>query len=346
MNVSRAAVLAYRAAAHDLEHPTAAKDCGVLDAGVQDTPPGTTAQLALDARLSGPARGLALVHSMRGAMHLHRAKDLPLLAAALRPDRAEDLLVQTHGRFFADLGDDVAIGDAWDEVAGAMATVMADGEPRTKGELSTALNRTVAKRLRPWCSGCGVDHVHDGLFRMATLPAGLRLEPQPDRSARFVAGAQPKATDATRARRELARRFLRLAGAASPASLGAWLGFEAKAAARWWDLIADETVEVSVDGRRLYTLGDLPGRATPTRAHLLPAYDPWLEIADRDVVAPAKEVRRQVWRPANNPGVLLVGGEIAGIWRRKNATVTVTALLPVAASAAITPSPGTSIAMA
>jgi hypothetical protein len=136
-----------------------------------------------------------------------------------------------------------------------------------------------------------------------------------------------------------------LAGAAAPGALGAWLGFDAKAAARWWELIADETVEVTVDGRRLYTLGDLPERATPAKVHLLPAYDPWLEVADREVIAPSKDVRRQVWRAANNPGVLLVGGEIVGTWRRKNATIAVTALLPVAADAAITPPPGTTIAM-
>jgi len=53
--LSRTAVLAYRALAHGLEHPAATPaDCGVLEVGVQDTPPGTTAGQALDVRLSSP----------------------------------------------------------------------------------------------------------------------------------------------------------------------------------------------------------------------------------------------------------------------------------------------------
>lgn len=96
--VSRAEVLAYRAAAHDLEQPAALPaTCGVLDVGVQDTPAGTTAHPALAARSmstddEGPTlrRGLVLVHSLRGAMHVHRSCDLGLLATALRPDDAAD----------------------------------------------------------------------------------------------------------------------------------------------------------------------------------------------------------------------------------------------------------------
>jgi len=107
--LSRTGVLAYRALAHDLEHPAATPaDCGVLEVGVQDTPPGTTARRALEVRLASPhdedptlSRGLALVHSLRGAMHVHRAGDLGLLTAALRPD-------------------DPGEGDAVDQVAEAM----------------------------------------------------------------------------------------------------------------------------------------------------------------------------------------------------------------------------------
>lgn len=93
--LSRAVVLGCRAAAHDLERPAATTaDCGVLEVGVQDTPAGTTAPPALRVRLApsdehDPARSreLVLVHSLRGAMHVQRARDLGLLVAALRPTR-------------------------------------------------------------------------------------------------------------------------------------------------------------------------------------------------------------------------------------------------------------------
>jgi hypothetical protein len=63
--LSAAAVRAHRVAVHD--------GGGVLDVGIQDTPPGTSARQALRARGVSPADGLALVHGARGAMHLHRA---------------------------------------------------------------------------------------------------------------------------------------------------------------------------------------------------------------------------------------------------------------------------------
>ena len=198
MQLSRSAALAYRASVHDITRPAASVTaCAVLDIGVQDTPPGTTAGRALAARLPSGAPvdlpgSLALVHSMRGTMHLHRVADLGLLATALRPDDAADLLRQTYGTFFLDAAAaGVPVGEAFDEVADKMAGVMANGEPRSKGELSSALNEVVDKRLRPWCAGCGVAHVHDGLFRLASLPAGLRLLPAGDGSADFVAGPPP-----------------------------------------------------------------------------------------------------------------------------------------------------------
>lgn len=96
--LSRAEVLACRAVAHDLEQPAVSPGiCGVLDVGVQDTPAGTTAHPALAARSMFTddegltlRRGLVLVHSLRGAMHVHRGGDLGLLATALRPDDAAD----------------------------------------------------------------------------------------------------------------------------------------------------------------------------------------------------------------------------------------------------------------
>jgi Winged helix DNA-binding domain len=314
--LSRSAVLAYRAHAHDLEHPAATPaECGVLETGVQDRPPGTTARQALAARLATPQeedptlnRSLALVHSLRGAMHVHPVRDLGLLAAALRPD-------------------DPADRDAVDQVATAMAQVIGGIQTLTKNELSTQITQLLPPRLRPWCPGCQVEHVPDGLFRMATLPAGLRLRPTGNRSATFFRTGAPNPSQPERARRELLRRFLRRCGPAVTKDLAAWAGIMPPAAKTWWDLLADELVEVRVDGKLLWMHTDDLSAAheadMPTTVRLLPPYDPLAEVANRELLLPDPTHRRQVWRAVANPGLVLIAGELAGTWRRRDKVLTV-----------------------
>lgn len=320
--MSRTAVLAYRALAHDLVHPVATPaDCGVLEVGVQDTPAGTTAGQALDVRLASPneqnpalSRGLVLVHSLRGAMHVHRARDLGLLTAALRPDDAGE-------------------ADAMDLVAQAMAEVMGGTETRTKGELSTQITALLPPRLRPWCPTCQVDHVPDGLFRMATLPAGLRLRPIGNRSASFFRTAAPEPDAPGRARRELLRRFLRRCGPAVARDLAVWVGIMPPAARSWWGLLAGELVEVRVDGKRLWMhaedLAAAREASIPMAVRLLPPYDPLAEVAHRELLLPDPARRQQVWRAVANPGLVLIAGELAGMWRRRKQVITVTSFRPL-----------------
>ncbi len=89
------------------------------------------ARQALAVRLASPreedptlSRGLALVHSLCGSMHVHRARDLGLLTAALRPDEAGER-------------------DAVDQVADAVAHVMGD-KLRPVGNRSARFFRTPA----------------------------------------------------------------------------------------------------------------------------------------------------------------------------------------------------------
>lgn len=318
--LGRDAVLAYRASVHDLEQPVATlADCGVLDVGVQDTPPGTTAWLALRARVSAlddPASRpeLALVHSLRGAMHVHRTADLPLLVAALRPESADDRR-------------------AVDQVATAMVEVMGDGVTRTKGELSTQITRILPAPMRPWCQVCRVDHVDDGLFRIATLPAGLQLRPVGHRSASFFCVSLPSEAEPGPARSELLRRFLRRCGAAGPKDLAAWVGVTPATAGRWWALLADELVEIRVGGKRLWMhtedLASAREADAPTAARLLPPYDPLVEVASRNVVQPDKARRQLLWRAVANPGPVLFAGEVVGTWRRRAELITVSAFEPL-----------------
>jgi hypothetical protein len=310
LHLSRSQVLAYRTRITGLETSNSA----VLETGVQDTPPGTTARLALHAR-GLPSDGLALVHSIRGTLHLHRVEDLGLLAAALRLRDADEAVPATHGRFFAGFTPD-ELAEAWSAMVGALRAAFTGGAPLTKGELSGAVTPAVDPRLAPWCATCAVHHPHDGLFRMATLQAGLRLAP--DGSVFQPPVAVPR-LDPDEARRALLRRFLTVCGPAGPAHLAQWAGLTPAAAKRWWALLAGDLVEVRVEGRPAWSLDPEAVLAAPAPegVALLPPYDPLTEVADRELVEPDPARRRQVWRAVANPGIAVAAGELVGVWRRK-----------------------------
>ncbi|MFC5752272.1 DNA glycosylase AlkZ-like family protein [Actinomadura rugatobispora] len=324
--VDRAQVLAYRYTAHDLA-PGGGRGDTVLATGLQDYPPGRTAVPALRLRTgtadpSGPST--VLVHSIRGAMHLHRAADLARLAAALRVEDGRDLPPQAIGPFGAELaGAGIAFGAALDEVAAAMREAVAGGGSPTKGELSGTVSPRVAAPLAPWCEGCGVHHVQDKLFRMATLQAGLVIEVDHDLPSRFrFRAAEPfEPADPADARAALVRAFLATSGPSRPAQLASWLAFTPAAARRWWEPVAAELTPVTVDGAKYWTHADhqeaLKSAPAPDGVRLLPPYDPVTEPADRELLVPDPAQRKQVWRTAANPGVLLVDGEISGVWRQR-----------------------------
>jgi Winged helix DNA-binding domain len=343
--LTRDQVLAYRADVHELGAPAGqVAGSGVLGVGVQDNPPGRSARLALALR-GRPAsdESTLLIHSVRAAMHLHHRDDLGRYAAALRYEDPGELSQHSFGGPFAQ---ELAAGgftfaDAVDGVASAMRTVMADGTERTKGELSTAVTPLVDPRLTPWCAGCGVHHVHDALFRYGTLQAGLTVEVESPTMFRFVRNGQPLGRVSTlRSRREIARRYLRLAGPVRPATLAAWLGLSPGGGRRWWDLVAGKLAPVTVDGRTGWVhdadVPDLASPPEPPELRLLAPYDPVTQLADRELLVPDPAHRREVWRAAANPGVLLIRGDIAGIWRQSTSNrlliITVTPFSPLTAT--------------
>ncbi|MDA0564774.1 winged helix DNA-binding domain-containing protein [Streptomonospora sp. S1-112] len=323
--VTRAQVLAYRFAAHGLAPGGGAAPGTVLATGLQDYPPGRSAALALRLRTGAPpGPDTVLVHGARGALHLHRAADLPHLAAALRVADGRDLLKQSIGEFAAELADDgLSFGAALDAVAAAMRAETAEQPAPTKGELSAAVSPRVDPRTTPWCQGCGAAHVQDQLFRMATLQAGLVAVLDPDSPGRFryrAADVAPRPATAS-ARAGLVRAFLAAFGPAKPAHLASWLGLAPAAGRRWWDAAADGLEPVAVEGARHWMPADLlpalQDSPAPAGVRLLPPYDPLTELADRPLVVPDPARRRAVWRPAANPGAVLVDGEVAGVWRQR-----------------------------
>lgn len=320
--LTRAQVLGYRAAVHHLQRPAGdPMGEGVLLAGVQDYPPGRTAGVALRVRGAkvDPA-GLVLLHSLRAAPHLHRAADIGCFAAALRTLQATDLTQEHFGTFGQELADQrISLTWAVGHVAEAMRQVCGDGQPRTKGELSTALSDLVDGRLRPWCPGCAVHHVQDALFRYATLQAGLAIAVHPTGFHYVLSPGAAPPPDPAESQTTLVRRFLRLCGPCRPEHLARWLALNPTAARRLWHRLDDQLAAVTVDGRRGWAhhedLDELRSASIATEIRLLPPYDPLTELADREWLLPDRAQRNAVWRPVGNPGVLLVRGEIAGTYR-------------------------------
>lgn len=327
MDSGRARVLAYRAAAHDLEAP--GTGAVVLAAGIQDYPSGRSTGLALRLRTGhAPATATVLAHSVRGALHLHDADDLGLLMAALRIEDGGDFSKASMGPFGEELAaDGLPFGTALDQTAAELRAAVADGNRPTKGELSGEVSPRVDPRIAPWCNGCGSTHVQDQLFRQATLQAGLVIELDPSSPSQFryrPVDAEPGDPDGSRA--ELVRRFLAAFGPATPTHLAGWLALKPAAVRHWWELVADELTPIRVEGRKLWLHTDdldLFEHATePTAARLLPPYDPITELADRPLLVGESDLRKLVWRAVANPGIVMLGGEIAGIWRQRRTRTT------------------------
>ena len=138
----------------------------------------------------------------------------------------------------------------------------------------------------------------------------------------------PPDIDAAEARRELARRHLRVFGPTTSAGFARWAGVSRRAADATyasldpeliavrtplgdeWLLAADETL-----------LHDLPTASAPAR--LLPSGDAYflLDGAERELLVPDATQRQKLWTPRVWPGGLLVAGEIRGTWRRAQHTM-------------------------
>ena len=82
-----------------------------------------------------------------------------------------------------------------------------------------------------------------------------------------------------------------------------------------------DLAEVAVDGRTTWlpamAVDELKGAEPVRGVRLLPPMDALIQARDRDLLVPDKAQHKEVWRVLGNPGVLLLDGEIAGVWRAK-----------------------------
>ncbi len=132
------------------------------------------------------------------------------------------------------------------------------------------------------------------------------------------------------ARIELARRYLHALGPGTVGGFGMWAGLKPPAALAALEALGSSVLPARTPiGDALILASDEPmirePAGPPAAARLLPSGDPFylLQGTDRALLVPDARRRPMLWTPRVWPGAVLVGGDIAGTWRRSQAVVTI-----------------------
>lgn len=313
--VSREHVLGFRVRAQQLDRASGTlAQAAVLDIGVQDTGPDgglwALATRGVDvARLRGDE--LATVWTIRGAPHLYRREDLPVVAAAVQPfsdaDAGKRIFDASKPLKEAGIGNLAAL----DEVAAAMRSIVT--RPMVKGEVSTRLTAVMGPPYLRFCRPCNATHLYEQTFRLAALRAGLELQPG---TSPPVLRRIPRFRRAARVTRQfdVVRAYLRLLGPATPRHVADYLDAPvADVRARW----PTDVVQVSVDGESRWLLaGDEERLEAPSDVVAMPGpYDLFLQAKDRRLLIDDPARAKALWPVLGRPGAVLRAGEVVGTWR-------------------------------
>jgi Winged helix DNA-binding domain len=134
------------------------------------------------------------------------------------------------------------------------------------------------------------------------------------------------------ARLELARRYLHVFGPSTSSGFASWAGIGSREARRAFDFLAAElTAARSPVGEGSILAADEPSFVAPpdpaAPARLLPSGDAFYLLwgADRELLVGDAGRRAELWTSRVWPGAVLVDGEVAGVWRRANADLSIDA---------------------
>ncbi|CAN5473523.1 winged helix DNA-binding domain-containing protein [soil metagenome] len=289
----------------------------VAACGIQEYPPGW-GQVAIHARTTGEpsARSTVLINAMRGAPHFVPVKERSIFTAALVPNDPEQLraLIGSAAAKHFDKAK-VSVADGLERIEAAARDGLADG-PLSFDDFHQALRERLPKKLLPWCEPCQSHHVKHSVWQ-ALGPLGVTMMPGRGELALVKASAMPL----SKARSELARRFLRCFGPATHSQLASWGGTSPAHAKALLGAIADETCEVRLGSRKALVLeSDEKRLVKPPKAkgvRLLGGHDPWVAQPDRDSLVPDKALRKRMFPALARPGVVLVDGQIRGLWKAR-----------------------------
>jgi hypothetical protein len=307
----------------------------------------TAGELSIGMRIAASTRAdvqhaLWTEHSLvktfgpRGTVHLLPTEELPVWTGALSQ------LPQASGGTPPELR---LSDEQTDQVVAAVADALADAE-LTMEELTEA----VVARTGPW-AGERVMPAFQELWprwRQAVGTAARRgalcfghnrgrrvtyTSPH-----RWLPGFVP--AEARSAAGELARRYLRAYGPATPKQFAQWLGAQPRWAAELFEELGDELESVELGGSRAWLVaGDAdPPAEPPGGLRLLPYFDAYtVGCHPRELLFPGRAAERALNRTgqAGNFPVLLLDGVVAGVWHQRRSgrrlEVTVEPLEPLPA---------------
>ena len=246
---------------------------------------------------------------MRGTLHLVPAKDLPLFSAALgvygmRNTNAWLKFMQISLPELTDLIE--AIGDAL------------DGQALTREELIAKVGKGRAERIQlALRSGWG------GVLKPVARQGLLCFGPSRGQSVTFVRPQEWlgswRRLDPQRSLVEIARRYLRAYGPATPKDFTRWWGTWPGVGKTAWAGLAEELAPVSIAGQRADMLAsDLDRIAAMTMqpsVRVLPPFDPYLMgYSSRDHLFAAEHSSRVSRTAGWISAVVLVDGRVVATW--------------------------------
>jgi hypothetical protein len=282
------------------------------------------ARWAVGVRLRGPARGgdvdaalaagtIVRTHALRGTWQLVAREDVRWLLGLVAPHA----LARSAPRF-RELGLDAATFRR----SGAAIQRSLEAHGRlTRAELGVALSRagvaTTGQRLPHLLQRAELDRLVCALDTRSRQPTYALLD--------AIAPAS-RARERDDALAELARRYFRSHGPASARDLAWWSGLPAADVVRAIELAGEGLVAEIVAGRTLFASREAPPPDPAARrgVHLLPAFDEYLVgYRDRADVLSPEHARQANPRGGMLDPCVVIGGRLAGTWRRAVARATV-----------------------
>jgi hypothetical protein len=258
----------------------------------------------------------------RSALHALHAR-----VEGVAPDAWEDpALVQVWGPRYT-----AYVVPAGEHLPFTLGRLPAAGRIRERAEdLASRLREHLAGRSLPVDPVGEAFGVHPNNLRYAALTGTVLIRwagaPQP-----IVRSVPASDLIAAQALEDLVRRYLHFLGPSTIASFVRWAGVDEAAAAAAFNTMGPSlrSVGTPVGTAQILAQDETTFRhppAPPAAARLLPSGDPYYLLwgADRDLLVADAGHRDQLWTSRVWPGAFLVGGEIAGIWRRAKAVVNAT----------------------